>query len=68
MNTFVIFLSHIASRLAVSFFSRSDEDEGVIGGLTYALTSIVFQIIFGFLASFVVMWFSRMREYRADLG
>ena len=68
MNTFVIFLSHIASRLAVSFFSKSDEDEGVIGGITYALTSIVFQIIFGFLASFVVMWFSRMREYRADLG
>lgn len=68
MNTFVIFLSHIASRAAVAFLSKWEEDEAAIGGLTYSLISIVFQIVFWFLASFVVMWFSRMREYRADLG
>ncbi len=68
MNTFVIFLSHIASRAAVAFLSKWEEDEALIGGLTYSLISIVFQIIFWFFASFVVMWFSRMREYRADLG
>ena len=68
MNTFVIFFSHIASRAAVAFLSKWEEDEEIIGGFTYSLISIVFQILFWFLASFVVMWFSRMREYRADLG
>jgi heat shock protein HtpX len=68
MNTFVIFLSHIASRAAVAFLSKWEEDEEAIGWITYFLISMVFQILFGFLASFVVMWFSRVREYRADLG
>ncbi|MCD0217401.1 M48 family metalloprotease, partial [Enterobacter hormaechei subsp. steigerwaltii] len=35
---------------------------------TYFLVSMVFQILFGFLASLIVMWFSRQREYRADAG
>ncbi|MBX9809023.1 protease HtpX [Candidatus Gracilibacteria bacterium] len=68
MNTFVVFLSHIASRFVVSFFSKGEEDSSAIGSLSYGIISIVFQIVFGFLASFVVMWFSRVREYRADLG
>lgn len=68
MNTFVIFLSHIASRAAVAFLSKWEEDEAVIWWITYSLISIVFQIIFWFFASFVVMWFSRIREYRADFG
>lgn len=46
--------------------SRDDDD--AIGWFTYNAIYIVFQIIFGFLASFVIMWFSRVREYRADIG
>ena len=37
-------------------------------GIGYYLSSMVFELIFGFLASTIVMWFSRQREYRADEG
>jgi len=37
-------------------------------GLGYFLTHIVLEILFGILASIVVMWFSRQREFRADAG
>lgn len=67
MNTFVYFLSHIAARAITSFLARWEESEG-INYLVYNIVAIVAQIIFGLLAMFVVMWFSRMREYRADLG
>jgi heat shock protein HtpX len=68
MNTFVIFFSHIAARLVSTFFSSSNDEWEWLSWLTYSLVTIVFQMIFGFLAMFVVMWFSRMREYRADIG
>ena len=65
MNTFVVFFSHIAARLVAGAIARDNE---TIGYFTYSLISLGFQIIFGALASLVVMWFSRTREYRADLG
>ena len=36
--------------------------------LAYHGVYMLFQVVFGLLAMFVIMWFSRMREYRADLG
>ena len=67
MNTFVILFSHIAARAVSSFLSRDGEENG-LSYLAYQAVYMVFQLVFGFLAMFVVMWFSRMREYRADLG
>ncbi len=67
MNTFVYFLSSVIARIAVSFFSR-DESEESGNSMIYHGVSFLAQMVFGFLAMFVVMWFSRMREYRADLG
>lgn len=66
MNTFVILFSHIAARAVATFLSRDGEDG--LSTLAYHGVYIAFQMVFGFLAMFVVMWFSRVREYRADLG
>ncbi len=65
MNTFVVFFSHIAARLVAGVIAKDNE---TIGNLAYMGISLGFQLVFGALASLVVMWFSRMREYRADLG
>jgi heat shock protein HtpX len=65
VNTFVIFLS----RLVGHFVDRvilKHVGEGY--GIGYFLTTIAAQIIFGILASTIVMWFSRQREFRADAG
>ena len=67
MNTFVILFSHIAARAVSSFLSRDGEENG-LSYLAYQGVYMAFQLVFGFLAMFVVMWFSRIREYRADLG
>jgi heat shock protein HtpX len=66
VNTFVIFFARIAAYAVQTFLSR-DEENGV-GTLAYHLTAIVFEIFFGILASVVVMYFSRQREFRADAG
>jgi heat shock protein HtpX len=66
MNTFVILFSHIAARAVSSFLSR-DDSEG-LSYLAYQWVYMLFQLVFGGLAMLVIMWFSRMREYRADLG
>lgn len=64
INTFVIFLS----RLVGFFVDRVilKNDRGV--GPGFYLTSIAAQILLGILASTIVMWFSRQREFRADAG
>ena len=62
VNTFVVFLSRIIANL----IARNNDGSQSQG--TYLLVSMVFQILFGFLASLIVMWFSRQREYRADAG
>lgn len=67
VNTFVIFFARIAA-FAVTQFLRKDSGEGVQGGFVYYAVAIVFEIFFGILASMIVMWFSRHREYRADRG
>jgi heat shock protein HtpX len=68
VNTFVVFFARIAAYAVQTFLNRGNNDNQAIGGLAYYLTSIVFEILFGILASVIVMWFSRHREYRADAG
>ncbi len=64
VNTFVIFLSRIAGHFVDRVILKNEEGHG----LGFFITTIVTQILFGILASIVVMWFSRQREYRADTG
>lgn len=63
VNTFVVFLSRVAGMI-VDKVVLGNRDGGP--GIGYYVSSIVFQIIFGILASTIVMWFSRKREFRAD--
>lgn len=67
VNTFVIFLSRAAGYVVDSFMRKNDEESSG-PGIGYWISSIVFEILFGVLASIVVMYFSRQREYRADAG
>ena len=60
-NTFVLFFSRMAA-MAIAGASRNR----AMGTLGYHMTSWIFQALFGFLASMIVMWFSRRREFRAD--
>lgn len=67
MNTFVVFLSRVVGYLVDSALRRGDsESRGP--GIGYFITTIVMDIVLGFLAAIVVAWFSRQREFRADAG
>ena len=67
VNTFVFFLARVVGYLVDSFLRRGDS--GSSGpGIGYMVTVVVCDIVFGILASIVVMWFSRQREFRADAG
>jgi heat shock protein HtpX len=67
MNTFVVFLSRIIGYAVDSFLRRNDEESSG-PGWGYMVTTIVMDIILGFLAAIIVAWFSRQREFRADAG
>lgn len=67
LNTFVIFFARIVGML-VDNMLRSNDDEGEGLGIGYFVTSLIAEIIFGILASFIAAWFSRQREFRADAG
>jgi heat shock protein HtpX len=64
LNTFVIFFSRIIGHAVDRLVFRSER--GV--GPGYFLVHIVAQVVLGILASIIVMWFSRQREFRADRG
>jgi heat shock protein HtpX len=66
MNTFVVFLSRVISYFVDSFFSRGENRSGP--GIGYYVSTIVLDILLGFLAAIIVAWFSRQREFRADAG
>ena len=69
VNTFVIFLSRIIANAVSGFTSSDEEGEGEGGSfMTYFLVSTALELVFGFLASFLTMWFSRHREFKADAG
>ena len=66
VNTFVIFLSRVVGYAVDSFMRRGSDSSGP--GIGYMVASMVSQVIFGVLASIIVAWFSRQREFRADAG
>ena len=68
LNTFVIFLSRLVANVIDNFLSSDEEGEGGLGFLGYMVVTFVLELVLGFLASLIVMWFSRQREFRADNG
>ncbi len=64
VNTFVVFLSRIVGYAVDKQINRGGNGQGI----GYFVTSLVCQIVFGVLASMIVAWFSRHREFRADAG
>ena len=66
VNTFVVFLSRVVGFLVDSFLRRGSDSSGP--GIGYFVASMVSQVVFGVLASIIVAWFSRQREFRADAG
>ena len=67
LNTFVVLLSRIIGYF-VDNLTRSKDDQSSGPGWGFYVTSIALDIIFGFLASMIIAWFSRHREFRADKG
>ncbi|MDO8277219.1 MAG: protease HtpX, partial [Burkholderiaceae bacterium] len=67
MNTFVVFLSRVIGYAVDSFLRRGD-DRSSGPGIGYYVTTIVLDILLGFVAAIIVAWFSRQREFRADAG
>ena len=67
MNTFVVFLSRVIG-YAVDSFLRKNDEENSGPGMGYYITTIVLDIVLGFVAAIIVAWFSRQREFRADAG
>jgi heat shock protein HtpX len=65
LNTFVIFISRLVAN-AIDTFLHSNSDEGEEGG--FMAVTFVLELVLGLLASLIVMWFSRQREFRADRG
>lgn len=63
VNTFVMFFARIIGNFVDRALFKNESDGPGIG---YFVTSIVMDIVLGILASSIVMWFSRQREYRAD--
>jgi heat shock protein HtpX len=64
VNTFVLFLSRVIGYVVDKAVFRSERDHGP----GFFLTSLVAQVLLGILASMIVAWFSRQREFRADAG
>lgn len=64
VNTFVIFMSRVAGYIVDRVILKNERGAGI----GFYMTAFVFEIIFGVLASIIVAWFSRQREYRADAG
>jgi len=65
VNTFVIFISRIIAYAVDQFLRRGDQEQQG-PGIAYMITSLVCEVLFGVLASLVVAYFSRQREFRAD--
>jgi heat shock protein HtpX len=64
LNTFVIFLSRVIGFIVDRVVFKVERGQGP----AFFITVIVAQIVLGILASMIVMWFSRWREFRADAG
>lgn len=66
VNTFVVFLARVVGYFVDKVVLRGDPNRGP--GIGYMVTVFVCEIAFGLLASIIVAWFSRQREFRADAG
>jgi len=64
VNTFVVFLSRVVGHVVDRVVFKTERGYGP----AYFFTTIVAQIFLSILASMIVMWFSRYREFRADEG
>ena len=64
VNTFVIFFSRVIGHTIDRVIFKNERGHGI----AFWVSSIIAEIILGILASTIVMWFSRQREYRADIG
>ncbi len=65
LNTFVIFLARIIGGIVDRALLKNDREESGIG---FFVTTMVAQLVLGILASIIVNWYSRQREFRADRG
>ena len=64
VNTFVIFLSRVVGYAVDRVLLKNERGHGI----GFWVTTMVAEVVLGLLASIIVMWFSRYREYRADAG
>ena len=64
LNTFVVFLSRVIGHVVDRVVFKVERGHGP----AFWIVSIISQVILGILASMIVMWFSRYREFRADAG
>jgi len=67
VNTFVFFIARVVGYFVDQFLRRNDEESSG-PGIGYTITVLVCDLVFGILASMIVMYFSRSREFRADAG
>ena len=68
VNTFVVFMARVVGFFVDNVLLKNNNREGGGRGIGYFVTVIVCEVIFGLLASIIVAWFSRQREFRADAG
>lgn len=64
VNTFVIFFARVVGHFVDRVIFKNEQGHGI----AFWVTTIVAEIVFAILASIIVMWFSRQREFRADAG
>ena len=67
LDTFVIFISRVIAGV-IDSFTGGGRNGGGLGVIGYWVVVIALQITLGFLATLILMWFSRQREFRADAG
>ena len=68
VNTFVIFIARIVGGIIDNFISGNNDEESSGHGFSYFIIVFILEMIFGVLASTIVMYYSRKREFSADSG
>lgn len=68
LNTFVMIFARLIGLAIDRFFSGSSDEESSSPGLGYFIGSMIAEILLSFVATAIVMWFSRYREFKADIA
>jgi heat shock protein HtpX len=68
VNTFVFFIARVIGFIVDQAMRKDDSESNSGTGMAYFITVLVMEITLGILASMIVMYFSRQREFRADAG